>query len=128
MLTIKKQFMHLMNHLLAMLTGPLTPPGALRGMSFNGLNYLLLIMLSFFSAVHLCFGTVTIKNEQATTLPYKMILILGTLSIGLLTIIFYISNLIFAAYSVALSCILDSAILSLQYDKYFLRNPAEAFL
>jgi hypothetical protein len=101
MLTIKKQFMHLMNHtFLAMLTGPLTLLlfGALRGMSFNGPNYLLLIMLYLFLLFTYALERLLSKNEQAaTTLPYKMILILGTLSIGLLTIIFYISNLIFAA-------------------------------
>ncbi|SFE21844.1 hypothetical protein [Trichococcus pasteurii] len=101
MLTIKKQFIHLMNHtLLALLTAPLTLLlfGAWRGMTFNGPNYLLLFMLYLFLMFTHALERLLSKREQSDAkLPYKMILVLGILSIGMLTIIFYLSNLILTA-------------------------------
>lgn len=101
MLTIKKQFMHLMNHtLLAMLTAPLTLLlfGAWRGLTFNGPNYLLLLMLYLFLMFTHALERLLSKREQSDAkLPYKMILVLGILSIGMLTIIFYLSNIILTA-------------------------------
>lgn len=101
MLTIKKQFMYLMNHtFLAMLTAPLTLLlfGAWRGMTFNGPNYLLLFMLYLFLMFTHALERLRSKSEQSgAKLPYKMILFFGILSIGSLTIISSLSNLILAA-------------------------------
>jgi hypothetical protein len=101
MLTIKKQFLHLMNHtLLAMLTAPLTLLlfGAWRGMTFNGPNYLLLFMLYLFLMFTHALERLLSKSEQSgAKVPYKMILFFGILSIGTLTIISSLSNLILAA-------------------------------
>jgi hypothetical protein len=101
MLTIKKQFMHLMNHtFLAMLTAPLTLLlfGAWRGMTFNGPNYLLLFMLYLFLMFTHALERLLSKSEQSgAKLPYKMILFFGILSIGTLTIIFSLSNVILVA-------------------------------
>lgn len=101
MLTIKKKFMHLMNHtLLAMLTAPLTLLlfGAWRGMTFNGPNYLLLFMLYLFLLFTHALERLLSKSDQSgTKLPYKMILFFGILAVGTLTIIFSLSNLILAA-------------------------------
>lgn len=101
MQTIKKQFIHLMNHtLLAMLTAPLTLLlfGAWRGMAFNGPNYLLLCMLYLFLMFTHALERLLSKSEQSgAKLPYKMILFFVILSIGSLTIISSLSNLILAA-------------------------------
>lgn len=101
MLTIKKQFMRLMNHtFLAMLTAPLTLLlfGAWRGMTFNGPNYLLLFMLYLFLMFTHALERLFSKSEQAgTKLPYRMILFFIILSIGSLIIIFSLSNVILAA-------------------------------
>ncbi|WP_319471548.1 hypothetical protein [uncultured Trichococcus sp.] len=101
MLTIKKQFMHLMNNtFLAMLTAPLTLLlfGAWRGLAFNGPNYLLLFMLYLFLLFTHALERLFTKSEQSyAKLPYKAIVIFGILSIGLLSIIFSLSNLILAA-------------------------------
>jgi len=101
MLTIKKQFLYLMNHtFLAMLTAPLTLLlfGAWRGMMFNGPNYLLLSMLYLFLMFTHALERLLSKSEQAgTKLPYTMILFFVILSIGSLTIISSLSNLILAA-------------------------------
>lgn len=101
MLTIKKQLMHLMNHtLLAMLTAPLTLLlfGAWRGMTFNGPNYQLLFMLYLFLMFTHALERLLSKSEQSgPKLPYKMILVLGILSVGMLTLIFYLSNIILTA-------------------------------
>lgn len=101
MLTIKKQFMHLMNNtLLAMLTAPLTLLlfGAWRGIDFNGPNYLLLFMLYLFLMFTHALERLFSKSELSDAkLPYKAIVVFGTLSLGLLAIIFYLSNLILAA-------------------------------
>ena len=99
MLTIKKQFLHLMTHtFLAMLTAPLTLLlfGAWRGMTFNGPNFLLLFMLNLFLMFTHALERLLSKSEQSgSKLPYKMILFLGILSIGTLTIIFSLSNLLY---------------------------------
>lgn len=101
MLTIKKQFLHLMTHtFLAMLTAPLTLLlfGAWRGMTFNGPNFLLLFMLYLFLMFTHALERLLSKSEQSgSKLPYKMILFFGILSIGTLTIIFSLSNLILVA-------------------------------
>lgn len=101
MLTIKKQFLHLMNHtLLALLTAPLSLLifGAWRGMTFNGPNYLLLFMLYLFLLFTHALERLLSKSEQSgAKVPYKMILFFGILSIGTLTIISSLSNLILAA-------------------------------
>lgn len=101
MLKIKKQFMNLMNNtFLALLTAPMTPLlfGAWRGMSFNEPNLLLLFMLYLFLLFNHALERLLAKNEQSgAKVPYAMILILSILSIGLLTSIFYLSNIILAA-------------------------------
>ena len=101
MLTIITQFKHLMNNtLLAMLTAPLTLLlfGACRGMTFNGPNYLLLFILYLFLLFTHALERILSKSEQPDAkLPYKIILVLGILSIGSLTILFYLSNLILTA-------------------------------
>lgn len=101
MLTIKKHFMHLMNNtLLAMLTAPLTLLlfGAWRGLAFNGPNYLLLFMLYLFLLFTHALERLFTKSEQSyAKLPHKTIVVFGILSIGSLSIIFSLSNLILAA-------------------------------
>lgn len=101
MLTIKKQFMNLMhNTFLAMLTAPLTLLlfGAWRGMAFNGPNYLLLFILYLFLMFSHALERLLSKRGYSDAKPsYKMILVLGILSIGMLSIIFYLSNIILTA-------------------------------
>lgn len=90
-----------MNHtFLALLTAPLTLIifGAWRGMTFNGPNYPLLMMLYLFLLFSHALERLLSKREQSgTKLPFAMVLFLGILLIGSLAIIFQLSNLILTA-------------------------------
>ena len=101
MLTIQKQFMNLMhNTFLSMLTAPLTLLlfGAWRGTTFNGPNYLLLFILYLFLLFSHALERLLSKREHSKRkLPYKIILVLGFLSIVMLIIIFYLSNIVLTA-------------------------------
>ena len=67
-------------------------------MTFNGPNFLLLFMLYLFLMFTHALERLLSKSEQSgSKLPYKMILFFGILSIGTLTIIFSLSNLILVA-------------------------------